>query len=160
MEIFENCSNSTALELRIDVKIMTPAEQTTQDRAPVSTGESGESHIGGYQEVSAAPVSSGHTQSSCTCTEADPQAPNLILSERVLSLIASNYLLTTPPRCKADHDDFLTYLKDMRVVITGVGTGSLLITVKCSSLEILETLWEDYSSGNLGEVVQRCLVTD
>ena len=74
MEIFENCSNSTALKLRIDAKIVTPAEQTTQDRAHVSTGESGESHIGEYEEASVALVSSGHTQSSCTGTEADPQA--------------------------------------------------------------------------------------
>ena len=161
MEIFEHCSNSIALKLRIDVEIMTPAEQNTQHRASVSTGESGESHIGGHQEASAAPVSSGHTQSSCSGT--DPQASNLILiteSERVLSLIASNYLLTTPPKCKADRDDFVTYMKEMRVLITGVDKGSLLITVKCNSLKILETLWEDYSSGHLGEVVQRCLVTE
>jgi len=163
VEIFENCSNSTALKLRIDVEIMTPAEQNTQDGAPVSTRESGDSHIGGHQEAFAAPVSSGHTKSSCTGTEADPQAPSPILIteiEKVLSLIASNYLLTTPPRCKADHDDFLAYMEKMRLVITGVGIGSLLITVKCTSLEILKTLWEDYSSGHLGEVVQRCFVTE
>ena len=149
LHVFENCFNSTALKLKIDVETMTPAKQNTQDRTPVSAEESGGSHTGGHQELNS------------TGAEA-PQAPNLILtdSQRVLSLIASNYLLTTPPRSKADRDDFVTYMKEMRVLITGVDTGSLLITVQCDSLEILETLWEDYSSGHLGEVVQRCFVTE
>ena len=52
------------------------------------------------------------------------------------------------------------YLK----VKLGVGVvshreGSLLITVTCSSLEILEGLWEDYSSGHLNEVIEQTLVT-
>ena len=48
----------------------------------------------------------------------------------------------------------------MRLIITGVSVGSLLITVKCDSLQILERLWEDYSCGHLGEVVQRYFVTE
>ena len=38
--------------------------------------------------------------------------------------------------------------------------GSLIITVECRSLEILERLWEDYCSGHLNIVVEECLVTD
>ncbi|KAL9956542.1 hypothetical protein ACROYT_G038030 [Oculina patagonica] len=38
--------------------------------------------------------------------------------------------------------------------------GSLIITVECRTLEILEHLWEDYSSGHLNVVVEECLVTD
>ena len=146
------------------METMTPSEQNTtctQDRTPVSVGETGGSQSGGHQEASAVPVSSGHTQSSCSGAEA-PQAPNVILtdSQSVLSLIASNYVLYTPPRSKADHDAFLAHMKEMRVIITGVAVGSLLITVKCDSLEILERLWKDYSSGHLGKVVQRCFVTE
>ena len=37
--------------------------------------------------------------------------------------------------------------------------GSLVITVACSSLQVLEGLWEDYRSGHLNEVVQETLVT-
>ena len=37
--------------------------------------------------------------------------------------------------------------------------GSLVITVSCSSLEVLEQLWGDYCSGHLNEVVQKTLVT-
>ena len=135
---------------------MTPAEHNTQDRTHISASD-----IGGHQETSEIPVSSGQTQSSCTGAET-LQAPMRPIpsTEEILCLIASNYLLTTRPSCKADHDDFLAYMREMRVHITGVSTGSLLITVKCDSLEILEGLWEDYSSGHLGEVVQRCFVTE
>ena len=144
------------MKIRIDVETMTPAEHNTQDRTPVSA-----SHSGGHQDTSAIPVSSVHTQSSCTGAEA-PQAPmSPIPTEgEILRLIALNYLRATPSSCKADCDDFLTYMEKMRVLITGVDMGSLLITVKCDSLEILERLWEDYSSGHLGEVVQRCFVTE
>ena len=37
--------------------------------------------------------------------------------------------------------------------------GSLLITVECSSLLILEGLWEDYCSGHLNAIAQEMLVT-
>ena len=41
-----------------------------------------------------------------------------------------------------------------------VNPGSLVLTVRCSSLEILERLWQDYSSGHLGKVAQEFLVTE
>ena len=37
--------------------------------------------------------------------------------------------------------------------------GSLLLTVECSSFQILEGLWEDYSSGHLNKIAQEILVT-
>ena len=136
---------------------MKTAQHNTQDRTPVARG----CQNCGYQESFAeeyVPMASGHTQSSYLGAEC-LSAPNPIPAEGVLSLIAKNYLLTTPPRNKDERDDFLNYLKEMRVIITDVRTGSLLIKVKCDSLQILEELWKDYSSGNLGQVVQRCLVT-
>ena len=41
-----------------------------------------------------------------------------------------------------------------------VNPGSLVLTVRCSSLEILERLWQDYSSDHLGKVAQEFLVTE
>lgn len=146
--------------MKIDVETMKPAEYNTQDRTPVSATESEGAPDGRHQEAFAVPVSSAHTQPLSTGAEV-LQTANCIPTEgEVLRLIASNYLLTTPPRCKDERDEFLTYLKEMRVVLTGVDIGSLVITVKCDSLQILEKLWEDYSSGHLGEVVQRCFVTE
>ncbi|XP_078348623.1 3'-5' exoribonuclease HELZ2-like isoform X2 [Oculina patagonica] len=153
--------SSNALKIKIDVETIKPAEhKNTQDRTPVSVVESEGPQIGGYPEMVAVPVTSEHTQPPSTGAEA-LQAPNRILSEEELfRLIASNYLLTTPPKSKNERDDFLTYLKEVRVTIKGVSVGSLLITVKCDSLEVLERLWEDYISGHLGKVVQKCFVTE
>ena len=52
------------------------------------------------------------------------------------------------------------YLKTkLGVVVQGFRQGSLIITVSCSSLEVLEALWRDYRRGHLNEVVQDTLVT-
>ena len=52
------------------------------------------------------------------------------------------------------------YLKTkLGVVFQGFRQGSLIITVSCSSLEVLEALWKDYRRGHLNEVVQDTLVT-
>ena len=54
----------------------------------------------------------------------------------------------------------LEYLKTkLGVVVQGFRQGSLIITVSCSSLEVLEALWKDYRSGHLNEMVQDTLVT-
>ena len=121
-------------------------------RTAASTVESDRSKNGGHQEASVLPVLSGYKQ-----PENEVSQPSV---EKVLCLIADKYLKATPLRSKDDLDSFLAYMKEMRLIITGVHTGSLLITVKCDSLQILERLWEDYSSGHLGEVVQRCFVTE
>ena len=146
----------TALKLRIDVETMTLAEHNTQDRTPVSARESGGSQNGQHQDTSTEPVPLEDTQPESEV----PQAPSPIPTEQVLCLIADMYLKVAPPSNKDDCESFLAYMKQMRTTITGVDTGSLLITVKCDSLEILEVLWEDYSCGHLGEVVQRCFVTE
>ena len=156
---FANCFKSTALKINIDVETMKPAEHNTQNRTPASATESGESPGLRYQERSAAPVSSGHAQPLSTRAEV-LQAPNRIPTEEELfRLIVSNYLQTTPPTCKDERDEFKAYLKEMKVLLKDVNIGSLVVTVTCDSLEILEELWKDYSSGHLGEVVQRCFVT-
>ncbi|KAJ7380183.1 hypothetical protein OS493_010894 [Desmophyllum pertusum] len=52
-------------------------------------------------------------------------------------------------------------MKEIRkVLLVDAQTGSLVITVECSSLEILEGLWEDYCSGYLNQMAQKFLVTD
>ena len=81
-------------------------------------------------------------------------------ANRVMSFIAMNYLETMRPKSSEDHNKFMDYMREMRVIITGVSLGSLVITVKCESLQILEKLWSEYSSGRLGEMVQNCFVTE
>ena len=98
------------------------------------------------------------TKSAASGSVSDPQTE--YLQRGVLSLIAKNYLQTTPPRSSEERNSFREYLKEMKLIITGVAVGSLVMTVKCESLIILEELWTDYSSGHLGEVVQNCFVTE
>ena len=149
------------MNLRIDVETMQPAESNTQAfRTPASTIEPGGSQNGGHQKASLVPVPSGQAQPLCTGAEATQAHMCSNRTEEVLSLIADRYLQATQPSNVDEFDSFLAYIKEMRLAITGVKVGSLLIAVKCESLQILERLWQHYLSGYLGEVVQRCFVTE
>ena len=50
--------------------------------------------------------------------------------------------------------------KVRQTIVVDVKTGSLIITVRCTSLRILDDLWRDYCTGHLQEVAQRYLVTE
>ena len=55
---------------------------------------------------------------------------------------------------------FIRYLKmKLGVDVEDYRLGSLVITVSCSSLEVLEALWKEYRTGHLNKVVQATLVT-
>ena len=82
------------------------------------------------------------------------------LLKRVLCLVAMNYLNTTPPQSRDEHNEFLEFLEKIKACITGVFVGSLVITVKCDSLKSLEELWKEYSCGRLVKMVQDCFVTE
>ena len=51
------------------------------------------------------------------------------------------------------------YLKSLGVDLHDFRQGSLIITVSCSSLEVLEALWKDYRTRHLNKVIQDTLVT-
>ena len=54
----------------------------------------------------------------------------------------------------------IRYLKiKLGVDVQRCRLGSFVITVSCSSLEVLEALWNEYRTGRLNEVVQDALVT-
>ena len=54
----------------------------------------------------------------------------------------------------------ITYLKlKLGVDVQSYRLGSFVITVSCSSLEVLEALWNEYRTGRLNEAVQDTLVT-
>ena len=55
---------------------------------------------------------------------------------------------------------FINYLKmKLGVDVEDYRLGSLVLTVSCSSLEVLEALWKEYRTGHLNKVVQASLVT-
>ena len=82
-------------------------------------------------------------------------------SQEVLNSIASKYLQELKPSTPEEFDKFIQYMKEARkVIVVGVQTGSLILILECSSLQILDELWEDYCTGHLNEVAQKILVTE
>ena len=45
------------------------------------------------------------------------------------------------------------------MLVADAHLGCLIVTVRCSSLQILDELWEDYRTGHLNEMAQKYLVT-
>ena len=82
-------------------------------------------------------------------------------AQGVLSFIALKYSQAVDPSKQEELNDYLKYLRDVReVLFVDAQQGSLIITLECRSLQILEELWEDYCSGHLNEIAQKCLVTE
>ena len=74
--------------------------------------------------------------------------------------VAGQYLDNRPPRRKKHFRRFRKYLEEVRaLLIYAEEERSLYITVKCTSLEILEDLWKTYKSGELNEAAERYLIT-
>ncbi|KAJ7388922.1 hypothetical protein OS493_034846 [Desmophyllum pertusum] len=71
-------------------------------------------------------------------------------AQRVLNLIAYRYFQSIAPSNQDEFNGFLQYMENMRkVLIVDVKPGSLIITVECRSLEILE--------GTVGRLLYRSL---
>ena len=82
-------------------------------------------------------------------------------TQEVLNLAAFKYLKTIDPSKPEDLNGFVFYMEKVRnVLIVNNTPGSLIITVECSSLEILDELWDDYCTGHLNEMAQKFLVTE
>ena len=124
------------------------------DHDAYSTASVSASEPAGYQKASTA---SGTKRKRQSDTDLDDLQP---LEKKVLCLIAMNYLDTTPPQSRDERNEFQKYLQEMKVLITGVSVGSLVITVKFDFLKSLEKLWEHYSCSHLDKMVQDCFVTE
>ena len=110
------------------------------------------------QEEAPLTTISSHAQPTASADE--PPATLTITADRSVQRIAleirRHYDSST-----GEENGFVQHLEDVnQVLIVNVNLGSLVLTVKCSSLEILERLWQDYSSGHLGKVAQEFLVNE
>ena len=84
-----------------------------------------------------------------------------LTTQRVLDFIAYETFQKIDPSKEEERNGFLEYMEKVRkVIVIEYNQGSLIITVKCSSLQILEELWADYRSGHLNEMAQEFLVTE
>ena len=102
---------------------------------------------------------SSHVQPTASVDEPLTITADRSIADRFIQRIAleiSRHYITT-----AEGNGFVQHLEDVnQVPIVDVNPGSLVLTVRCSSLEILERLWQDYSSDHLGKVAQEFLVTE
>ena len=148
--------------LRLKIDCETISGPGLQQGATVMIGQPQESQ-GVIKEGAVAPVTSSQLQVSNTTASLSGNVTNGAIPspQQILSLIASKYLNNLNPSTPEDFNGFIEYMEKVRkVIIVDCSPGSLIITVECSSLEILEELWQDYSTGNLGRVVQQYLVTE
>ena len=118
---------------------------------------------GVIKEGAVALVTSSQSQVSNTTASLSGNVGNSVIpsTQQIMNSVASNYLNNRNLSTPEDRSDFIRYLKEVReVLVLDCQSGSLIITVECVSLKILEDLWQDYCTGNLGRVVQECLVTE
>ena len=118
---------------------------------------------GVIKEGAVTSVTSSQSQVSYTAASLSGDVANGAIpsSQQVLNSIASRYLHNLNPSTPEDFNSFVQYMREVReVILLDWKPGSLIITVECGSLKILEELWQDYCTGNLGRVVQECLVTE
>ena len=109
------------------------------------------------------PVTSYQQQASPMSSFGEENVANggLPPTQGVLNFIAYKYFQSVDPSKPEELNGYLQYLRDVRnVLLVNAEQGSLMITLECSSLEILEELWEDYCSGHLNEMAQKFLVTE
>ena len=118
---------------------------------------------GVIKEGAVTSVTSSQSQVSNTTASLSGDVANgtIPTPQQVLDLIASKYLQNLNPSTPEDFNSFIQYMREVReVILLDWKPGSLIITLECGSLKILEELWQDYCTGNLGRVVQECLVTE
>lgn len=81
-------------------------------------------------------------------------------STKILELIDKVYLKTHNPSGPVEENKYQDFMAKMGLEITDTFLGSLVVSLKINSLQILENLWNVYCSGYLGKMVQSCLATD
>lgn len=82
------------------------------------------------------------------------------MRERLTSF-ATQEMECFPLTTQQELQQFCYYLREnLDLELSQKKTGSLILTVHCRTLEILEQLWEDYCSGHLDEVAEECFLTD
>lgn len=146
--------------MRIDCDIPDPPEGAPE-RAAISEEEEKRA------SVARSSASTSQTRASEIAASSEEEVvrasaagnPSLIAQD-VLNRIAMKYLAIHNLSTAEELNGFLQYMKEVRqVFIVETKRGSLIITVECTSLEILVGLWNDYCSGYLNKMAQKYLVT-
>ena len=76
-------------------------------------------------------------------------------AQGVLNFIAFKYFQTIDPSKPEELNGYLKYLKEVRkVLVLDTYQGSLIVTVECRTLQILDELWVDFCTRHLNEMAQ------
>ena len=94
-------------------------------------------------------------------SEVIPSAQEFIPSaQEVMNSIAHKCFRVVDPSNPEELNGFVRFLSDVRkVLVLDAESGSLIVTVLCSSLKVLDALWYDYCTGHLNDMAQKYLVT-
>ena len=120
------------LNVYVDVDDLKPEEQNMQ--TGMLATESVRCQVVQQPGVSAKSAASGSVS--------DPQTEDLqTLKGELFTSIVRKYLQITPPRSSEEHNRFKEYVKEMKLIITGVAEGSLEEELKKRKLKtkIVET---------------------
>ena len=131
-------------------------KETREVLAPIESQEEvqGAAVVIGTSETPRAEITCGRGRENVENKAAYPS------TQEVLNFMSSKYLQNVDPSTPEEFNEFVKYIERVRnALIVDVKRGSLIVMVECSSLEILEGLWEDYSTGYLNEMAQKFLVT-
>ena len=151
-----NCFSTARIQLRINCEAFSgPGLQGQSHEVAIASQKSeGETQGAGENSV----ISCQQQPTALRGFGGDEGIPS---AQGVLNFIAFKCFQTVDPSKPEELNGYLQYLRDVRqVLFVDAQTGSLIITVECNSLEILEGLWNDYSTGHLNEMAQKFLVTD
>ncbi|KAL9966872.1 hypothetical protein ACROYT_G025008 [Oculina patagonica] len=151
------------VQLRVRIDCETIPEPGPEVGASKMVVSSQEPQAAGVQGMAVVPIASGGLEAEATgglglAGTGDDGIPS---SQGVLNFIAYKSFKSVDPSKPEELNGFLQYLEKVKkVLILDVNSGSLIMTVECSSLKILEGLWEDYCTGYVNKMAQKYLVTE
>ena len=144
------------LHMRIECEAITGPGTQRETTTRVTTPQ--EPHTVSQGAATVAPITSNSQVAFQPTNFGNRNIPS---EHELLKSIAERYLQRVNPSNQDEFNGFLQYLQEMRrVLFVDAQPGSLIITVECSSLLILDELWEDYYTGYLNEMAQKYLVTE
>lgn len=149
VSLIKDYFSAACLGLRVECESVKPKGPSSQN--------------GALDSANSARPKEGAKKTVTTAVTNDDKATGvkILTQDEILRSIAMTRLQLVQLSSEEQFANFFEYMSSVRgAVIQDVMMGSLLITVKCRSLQVLDDLWTDYTSGHLNEMVQKCLVTE
>ena len=98
---------------------------------------------------------------SLSAVQTDGTSLSLAEHKKIFRKVSEDFIQKSDPHEQEDRHELVSHLEEeLWLEYERAAISCLHITVRCRSLEILENLWRDYTSGKLNKAAQRYLVTD